>query len=244
VPHNAVLAVVGEINPVLVEQMVREQFEGWKDHGAALIAPSPPSLPGTPAAAPRFVVTHRPSATQSQIRFGCLLPAATQSAVDTRHDVAAQLVQDRLFTQLRQRLGVTYGFSARAAVMRGGAAFLSVDGAVESAKLGTALGVLRDTLKALADTPAPANELDWAKLRNAHRKGTSFMTNQAIVRALLSSRNIGFGWSRQDTYASELAVVTAEAVAQDFQACAAGRPTLSIVGDQSEVQAALKQAWP
>jgi predicted Zn-dependent peptidase len=74
VPGNGVLAVVGEIEPELVETMVREQFEGWKERASALPAPDPPSLPGAIAGAPQFVVTHRPSATQSEIDFGCLLP--------------------------------------------------------------------------------------------------------------------------------------------------------------------------
>jgi zinc protease len=243
VPENAVLAVVGEIDPALVEPMVREQFEGWKNHNAARIAPSPPSVPRASATAPRSVVTHRPGATQNQIRFGCLLPAAMTSALDTRHDVSAQLVQGRLFLELRQTLGVTYGFAARATVMRGGAAYLAIDGAVESAKLGQTLVVLRDVLKALAEAPAPENEIAWAKLRQAHREGTSFMTNDAVAASLLSSRNVGFPIQRHDTYARELDAVTAEAVAQDFRACAAARPTLSIVGDQGAVQAALKQAW-
>lgn len=244
VPRNAVLAVVGEIDPVPVEQMVREQFEGWKDQGSALAAPSPPSLPGGSAAMPQFVVTHRPGATQSQIRFGCLLPAATQSAVDTRHDVAAQLVQDRLFTELRQRLGVTYGFSAMAIVMSGGAAYLAVDGAVETGKLGPALAVLRGTLQALTDTKVSENELGWAKLRQAYRDGASRMTNGAIVRGLLASRNMGYRFDRIDTYAQELAGATAESVQQDLKACGAGRPTLSVVGPQDSVDGALREAWP
>jgi zinc protease len=244
VPQNGVLAVVGEIEPELVEAMVREQFEGWKDGASALSAPAPPSLTGATAAAPQFVVTHRPSATQSQIDFGCLLPAAMTSALDTRHDVSAQLLQDRLFTLLREKLGVTYGLSANAIALRGGAAFLSVNGAVESGKLGPALVALRDSLKALADTKAPGNALAWAKRRNAYRVGTSFMTNDAVVASLLSSRNVGFPFQRHDTYARELDAVTAELTQQDFQVCAAGRPTLAIVGEKSAVQAALKEAWP
>jgi predicted Zn-dependent peptidase len=163
---------------------------------------------------------------------------------DTLHNVSAQLLQNRLFTLLRDRLGVTYGFSANAVALRGSAAFLSVSGAVESGQLGQALGVLRDSLKTLADAKAPDNALAWAKLRNASRVGTSFMTNDAVVASLLSNRNVGFPISRLDTYARELDAVTAELVQQDFQACAGGRPTLSIVGDQTSVQAALKEAWP
>jgi zinc protease len=244
IPQNAVLAVVGEIDPALVEPMVREQFEGWRNHESVLRAPGLPSLRGTGIAAPRFVVTHRPGASQSQIHFGCLLPAALESAMDVRHDVAAQLVQDRMLTQLRQRLGVTYGLSAIARVMRGGTAFLSVNGAVESGKLGPALVVLRDTLKALADTKAPDNELAWAKLRQAHRESTSFMTNEAIVEELLANRNVGFSFESDDTYARELATITGESVQQDFQMCAAGRPTLSIIGDDGAVKSALREAWP
>jgi zinc protease len=244
VPHNAVLAVVGEIDPKLVEAIVREQFEGWKDHASSLPVPPPPSLSRASGAAPRFLVTHRPAATQSQVRFGCLLPAAITSAIDTRHDVSARLIGDRLYHELRQKLGITYGFLAHATVERGGTAYLTVAGAVESGKLGPALVVLRDTLKALASAPAPDHVIARAKLRTAQREGTRFMTNETIVDALLSSRNVGFGFDRHDTYARELDAVTAEAIEQDFQACTAGRPTLSIVGDQGAAQAALREAWP
>jgi predicted Zn-dependent peptidase len=190
VPHNAVLAVVGEIDPKLVEAIVREQFEGWKDHASSLPVPPPPSLSRASGAAPRFLVTHRPAATQSQVRFGCLLPAAITSAIDTRHDVSARLIGDRLYHELRQKLGITYGFLAHATVERGGTAYLTVAGAVESGKLGPALVVLRDTLKALASAPAPDHAIARAKLRTAQREGTRFMTNETIVDALLSSRNV------------------------------------------------------
>jgi hypothetical protein len=164
--------------------------------------------------------------------------------VGARHDVAAELVENKISRWLHEQLGATYGFSAHVTVMRGSAAYLNIVGAVESGKLAPALVALRDTLNGFADAPAPDNDLAWAKVRRAQDHGTSFMTNHAIVARLLGSRNVGYRIDGIDRYASDLSAVSVDAVQQDFQYCKVGRPTLSIVGDWASVHVALKQAYP
>lgn len=243
-PENAVLAVVGEIDLAEVEKIVLEQFQGWTGQGTV----PPPDAPLRPKmqapARPEIVLTHRPGATQAQIQFGCVLRPARTSAIDVRHDVAAQLVGARLGQALRHRLGVTYGIHAVAWVLRGHVAYLEVTGAVERDKLGVSLKVLRETLQALADAPTSDNELAWAKLRVARGRSTRFVANSDIVRALLGDRNLSYDIEGLSAFAEEVAAATAEEVRKDFQWCAASRPTLSIVGDEPALKAGLKEAWP
>ena len=243
-PDNAVLAVVGEIDLAEVEKIVREQFQGWSGRAGGLPPDAPPAPSTRPPAAPEMALTYRPGATQAQIQFGCVLPPVRMSAVEARHDVAAQLAGDRLGQILRQRLGVTYGTRAVAWALRGGVGYLEVTGAVERDKLGVSLKVLRETLQGLADAPASANELAWAKLRLARGRSTTYTANSEIVSALLAHRNMGFDIESLGALADEIAVVTEEEVQRAFQLCAAGRPTLSLVGDEPALQAALKEAWP
>jgi zinc protease len=240
-PRNAVLVVVGEIDPVEVEKIVRDQFEGWKDRGPAPAVPWA-DTPDTYPTAPRYVVTHRPGATQAELRFGCLLPPATKAAVDVQHDVGAAIAGGRLGKVLRQQLGATYGIHATAWVRAGGSSYLEITGAVENGKLGKALATLTSTLTDLATTPASPNALAEAQLALARGNATAHVTNRDIAMALLGARGTGYPVERVDGYAKLLAPVSAEAVQGDFKRCQAGRPTISIVGDEPIVRAAIKEA--
>ncbi|UQA61491.1 M16 family metallopeptidase [Polyangium aurulentum] len=240
-PRNAVLAVIGEIDPTEVEKIVRDQFEGWKDQGPAPAAVTAARMEGEPMA-PRFVVTHRPGATQAEVRFGCLLPPTERAAVEVRHDLVGALVENRLGKVLRQQLGATYGIDANAWVLAGGSSFLEVTGAVENGKLGKALATLTGTLTSLAEAPASPGALAEAKLALARHVATAYVTNGDITRSVLGLRLRGYPLQDGDAYGKLLAAVPAEAVQRDFKRCQGGQPTISILGDEVIVRAAIKEA--
>lgn len=243
-PERAVLSVVGEIDVEAIKGAVSEEFGGWGKGESDLTMPEPASPRADPTTSPVAVITHRPSATQFQVTFGCILPPATKSALDVQHDVLAELVGTRLKQGLRERLGITYGVSATAWVMRGGTAFLQVKGAVEASRLGTSLGLIKETLEKLGQAPVPANELAWAKMRVARSHSGQFMANSDIVSRLLSTMNTGYSPERIEAFADELFAVAAEPLQEDARACLAGRSAVSVVGDETAARAALKQVWP
>jgi zinc protease len=241
-PDRAVMAVVGDVDLDEAEQTIRAELGDWKK-GDIQGSPPSPAI-SEPASGPAVVASHRPGATQFQLRFGCLLPPARTSAVDVQHDVLAQVVEDRLGRVLRERLGITYGIHAFAWAKRGGTALMEVYGAVDAGRFATSLSVLKETLEDLGKAPVSASDLAWAKLRVARSRTGKYMTNDSIVGALLAANNAGFPMDRVDSFATELAEVKAESLMEDARLCAAGRAVVSVVGDEPSARAAIKQVWP
>lgn len=243
VPNNAVLVVVGEVSRTQVEAEVRTHFGGWKRgaHSTQVVAAAEPG--DKPVAAPTFVPTHRPDATQAQIRWGCLLPPVRNRATDVRHDVAAELLTERVSSQLRGQSGVTYGVHATSFVLRGGTAYLEMTGAVDNSKLSMALASIKKSLEDLMLQPVDTQQLARAKLKLVRRNATQFLANQSIAGSVLAMRNLGFPLASLDEGALYFADVTPDQVRADMKACMSGRPTLSIVGDEPSIRAAFKDGW-
>lgn len=134
--------------------------------------------------------------------------------------------------------------SARAVSSYGGTAYLEITAAVETGKLADSLGALDATMRTLAADPVDATALAWAKLRTARSKSLRFMTNGDAASELVRRVALGWGLGSLDAFASDLAGATADDVTQALRACAAGKPTLSIVGDEAAAHAAFRQTWP
>lgn len=243
VPNNAILVVVGEIDHVRTEAAIREFFGGWK-RGAQPVNNVESVVPGkTAVTAPTLVTTHRLDATQAQIRFGCLLPSTQNRGTDARHDLGAELLEERIGELLRQQSGVTYGIHANAFVMRGGTSYVEVSGAVETTKLAISLTTIKQALDKLSQTPADAQELARLKLKIARQHSTQMLSNATIADAVLASRNVGFPLLSLDEEAKYYADVMPEQIQEDFKACMAGRPTLAIVGDEPAARVAFQEGW-
>jgi zinc protease len=242
-PANATLAVVGDFDPTEVSRMIGSSFGNWPGEAIEGGDPAAPKIAASAVPEVRFLVTDRPGATQSQIQFGCLVPGGNKSAaLVTRHEVGARLLQSRLWEVSREKMGATYGVQVDSVALRGGTSYLEAKSAVETGKLAPVLGVLKQALGSLGVGLASQDELAWAKLQRASRSATAEMTNRGIVAAELAKARLGFaggGAGRAD----ELISVSAEDVRTDFQYCLRGNPTLSIVGDERAVRAALKEGW-
>lgn len=241
VPKNAVLAVVGEVEPEQVLAQVRDTFGRWSSSAPPQAPPPPPALPSAKAPAPIFLVTHRPGATQGEIRFGCLLPPAQGSGAERA--VLASLLGERLQDTLRRRLGASYGMHASAHSLRGGAAHLTVRGDVDNGRLPRALIELKRALDALEHGKFAPGEIDAARWRVARSYGTRFLTNASIVSTILGFRNEDRDLTAIDAFPGDLAAVTADALAASFARCNTA-PVLSLVGDEPALRAAIAAAWP
>jgi zinc protease len=244
VPQNAVLAIVGEIDPAEVEERARDIFARWGNPGPAQAPPPPPALAPAPPAGgaprPTVLVTHRPGATQGQIELGCLLPAVGSVA---RYDMMAELLQDRVTDVVRRQLGASYGFRARAVTYRGGAAHLALAGNAAGDRVAEALGAVRRAIILMDQGHWKPGEIEAARWRVARSYGVRYMTNASVVRALLTARNQDRDPGSLDAYPEDLLAVTPEALQADFTRCAAA-PVLSLVGDEPTLRAAVAEVWP
>jgi zinc protease len=240
VPKNAVVAVVGEIEPDEVAARAEETFGRWSDAAPAEPPPPAPVLPSARAPRPSFVVTHRPGATQGEVRLGCLLPPARSRA---RYDVMGSLLGERVTAVVRRQLGASYGFQAGAETLRGGAAGLILEGAIDNAGLAKGLGVVRAALESLEQGRFDPGEVDRSRWRVARGYIVEYGTTAAIAGAILAARNQDRDVAAIDAYPDDLAAVDAAALQEGFARCATA-PVLAVVGDEPTVRAAIAAAWP
>jgi predicted Zn-dependent peptidase len=108
-PHNAALAVVGEVDLKEAEKEVREYFDGWKGTQDPKTEVQRGKL--TERLGPvRIVEIERPGAETTEIRVGCSVEPQGQMDV-----IAMRMLGSRLRTKLgtlaRSTLGGSDGFS-------------------------------------------------------------------------------------------------------------------------------------
>jgi zinc protease len=243
VPRNAVLAIVGEIDPDAVARLVVDELGGWSSDQAAQAPPAAPTIASGPGTSVSFVVTPRPGATQSQLRFGCLLPPPDRGSL-AQYDLAANVSQEQLTDIVRRKLGASYGFHGAIVALRGGATELVVQGDVETASTGRALAAMREALTSFAQGKLDSQAIDRARLRLASHFGVAFDTTRSLVSAILDARNRGASLASIDAYAEDLIRPSPAEIGAVFARCLAGRPVVSIVGDEPAVRAAITEAWP
>jgi zinc protease len=242
VPNDATLVVVGDYDPKEIRKLIADSFGQWKKDPAVTPSLTPAALVAEGSATEaKILVTPRQGATQSELLFGCLLPEAKTASIGARHLVAAEVLSDRLWTAVRIKLGATYGIGARAVYFRGGTSYLQVNGAVETGKLGPVLAAIQGALTTVrTEAPAPAN-LSWAKIKAADGSAVANMLNEGVISGEVKRATMGFAF--ENPADESLESVTGEEVRADLEQCLRSRPTLSIVGDEPTVRAALKEGW-
>lgn len=240
-PENATLVVVGDFEPKDIQAYIDDSFGGWKG-SAATPPPQRPAAQPTGRVETRILTTPRPGGTQGELRFGCQLPEVTTGPMAVRHDLSAEVARNRLWQILRERLGATYGVHAQAARLSGGTAYLDLHANVENGKLAAALGELHQLLEQLAGAPAAGDALLWAKYREASSVALDQMTNGAVASSIFRRSRLALQ-PELAAVRQEIASVSAQDIQADYQYCLGAHPTLSIVGEESVVKAALKQGW-
>ena len=106
-PESALLVAVGDLDPLHLEELVRAQLEEWP---RAELPPRP--SPVAPAAVEEVLLVDRPASEQATICMGLPAPARTDPQWATVRLLSTVLgggASSRLFLELRERRGLTYG---------------------------------------------------------------------------------------------------------------------------------------
>jgi len=123
-PDNAVLAVVGDVDPKAVVASLEAAFKDWKSQGGQRSQPYPPLA----AAGKREVLLlARPEATQSQIRLAC--PGVARNHPDYFPILVANTIlgsgfTSRLTNEIRVQQGLTYNIGSRFRMQRNGGEYV------------------------------------------------------------------------------------------------------------------------
>ncbi len=159
-PGAAELVVVGDVDAAELRRELERTLGTWK--GAAPDVP----LAARPAdARRRAVLVEKPNASQTFVILG--MPGISRGDPD---HVAAQVLfqvlgggsSSRLFRDLREDKGYTYGLAARESAQKlGGVSYLG--GGVRADATGQAIRDMLAQVEALRDVPVPEAELDDAR---------------------------------------------------------------------------------
>ncbi|MGH7731972.1 MAG: M16 family metallopeptidase [Candidatus Eiseniibacteriota bacterium] len=122
-PDNAMLAVVGDVDPEAVRAALDKAFAGWKANGArpgAAYGPVP-QAPGR-----RVLIVNKPEVTQTQIRLACVgVPRNHPDyfPITVANTILGSGFTSRLVNEIRVVQGLTYSISSRFGMLRDAGTF-------------------------------------------------------------------------------------------------------------------------
>jgi zinc protease len=245
-PKNAVLVIVGDIDLAAAEAAARSSFGGWSESTSAIEAPAaavPRATTPASAALPGgsdAIVKHKAGATQAELHLACALPAADarQAAV---YDLAANVIEDELWTRLREDTGSTYGVSADSTVRRGGTAFIGVHADIDNGRFAASMAAVREFWRSAKTNKLSSNYFARARDGMARSRLLGYDLSPALASALVKSWNLGWPLTSIDDEAAMIATIRAEEVSGALRDCARSL-VLAVTGDERLVRAALRAA--
>ena len=155
----------------------------------------------------------------------------------------AAVLRERMWHQVREQMGATYGFYTQVSMARGGAAHLGLAGVVDAQQLGAAMTAVRTALTAYAKDGVPAAELESARSRLLAEQAVSLTTSRAWVGALLNARVLGWDADAVTRRPALLQAVSPADLQNEFAACTQ-RIVVGVIGDESVAKTAVQAAFP
>ncbi len=238
-PNNAILAVVGDVEPEAAFAAVEKVFGDWAPKDVPVVAGSE-----MPAPTRRVVLIDRPGAVQTEIRAGIV-------AIPRKHDdyMAVNLASkilggegaNRLQNVLRSERGLTYGASADMdAFKQGGAIVAQTD--TQTATTGEALRLMIDEFARLPRVAVGQRELAGAQAYLSGSFPLGLETADEIALQVLNVLFYDLDVRDLETYPERINAVTADDVLRVSQAIIkADRLSIVLVGDAGEVLPQLKR---
>ena len=234
-PEGARLVIVGDVDPLKTEPLVRSWLSGWSK-GDGHPAAAAPALPASGA----IELGQRAGATQSQVTLSCRLPDATGKA-RVANDLLAKLLEVKLEEVLRKQLGTTYGVHALANDGVGGVARLTVSTSLSAEDQLRAFSFLHATWMGLGTEGWDLNEINHARWELARDASLWGRTPSGLAQQLVQGWMEGIDPADQERYPATLVALTDLELEESWNVCKAST-VLSVLGDKDGVTAALQKA--
>jgi zinc protease len=215
-PTVSELVVVGDVGEADLKAKLEKALAAWK--GSA--PPRPPAAVAKPGKL-QTVLIEKAGAPQSFVMMG--MPGFERSSADfVAAEVAFQVLgggaASRLFRELREKEGYTYGMYARAEARKlGGTSFIV--GSVKADVTGAATKALLQQLAELREKPVADEELSVARNALLLSLPGDFATAAGIAGKLAEEVVYGLPDDYWDTYAAQVAKVPAadvQSIAQKY----------------------------
>lgn len=243
-PDNASLVFVGDIDMKEARELAQRAFGDWKRPAAPLppaVRDDPPAKAGAP------VVIAMQGAGQAGVAMAG--PTIARSAPDYYTGVVANTLlgggySSRLNQEIRIKRGLSYGISSRIDARRDGGVW-AIGAQTKNESAPEVVAITLDEIKRIAETPAPADELEARKLSVIGGVSRGLETTESLAGTLAAFEGYGVPLAELTTVIDKLAAVTPQqVVAFARKHLEPGVLSIVIAGDAGKFQDALRAKYP
>jgi zinc protease len=238
-PANAILAIVGRVDPQQFEKRTGELFGAWS--GPEPVREHTVYSDRRVAGKGDLVLIDRPELSQAHIRVGFRAPligAKDHYPLTVANALFGEYFNSRLNSILRDRLGLTYAVSSSFSYAREFASF-QISSATRSEAAGHLLNRILDLLAELKAGPIADQEVETAKEYLLGGFPLSTATLGAVAARWLSGQVFALGPEYLNEFLPKVSAVTrpavARAVAEHFDVDV-GHLTVVVAGDAAAIR--------
>jgi zinc protease len=239
-PNNAIFAIVGDVKPAEIVAKLEKTFGAWQRGDVPQTAIPKVSETG-PA---KIYLVNRASSVQTNILLGNLTIERTDPdyyALDVMNQVVGGGASARLFLNLREDKGYTYGAYSRFSASRYRGTFRANTEVRTDVTKGS-MDELMYELKRIRDEKVAQEEFDRAKRTIIGSFALQLESPQGLLGNIVTQKLEGLSADYWDTYTQKIAAITAD----DVQRVAKkyldlSRMQIVAVGDATKITDVLKQ---
>ena len=210
VPQNAILGIAGDVSAKDLLAKLEKRLAGWKKTELQ------PSWPANPVAANarHVLLVHRPNSVQTTVALGNIAidrRSADYPAMIVMNDVIGGGASARLFLNLREEKGYTYGVYSDFSALRYPGPWRA-GGNMRTDVTDGALVEFFKEVRRIRDESVPSKELEESKRSIVASFALSLEQPSRVLNFAITRKLYGLPADYWDTYSSKIAAVTAEDV--------------------------------
>ena len=242
-PQNSVLSIAGDVRARDIVPKLNQLFAEWER--TELVEELPPDP--VPAEAKKIFLVDRPNSAQTTLFMGNIVLDRLDPdhiALTVMNDVIGGGAASRLFINLREEKGYTYGaYSAFSALKYPGAWTAFADVRTEVTE--PAMAEFFNEIRRIREEPVPESELDEVKRSIVAGFALSLEQPARLLRYSTIREIYGFDDDYWDTYPAQIMAVTVEDV-QRVAEKYLDLETIQVVaiGDAGQIKAVMEKYGP
>lgn len=244
IPNNSLLLVVGDFDPVAIESTIKSSFGKVWEKG---VIKTPTMAEVSDIRDQKIYLVNRPGSVQSSIKLGNLGIKKVDPdyfRILVMNDVLGGSAHSRLFENIRESKGYTYGAYSSAASRVYPDAF-SAHADVRTDVTAPSLQEFLYELDRIRNVKASQEELDAAKNYLAGLFQLKLETQSGLAQALLEAGLYKMPDDYLETYTKNIMAVTVDDVRKVARRIiSSGKFVITVVGDAKKIQSDLEMFAP
>jgi len=239
-PQNSTLGIAGAVNAKELIGKLEKSLAGWKQKTVAQSWPQDPAA----ARARKVLLVHRPNSVQTAVALGNIAidrRSADYSAMVVMNDIIGGGASARLFLNLREEKGYTYGVYSDFSALRFAGPWRAA-GNMRTEVTDGALVEFFKEIRRIRDEPVPGKELAESKRSIVASFALSLEQPSRVLNFAITRKLYGLPADYWEKYPGKIAAVSA----QDVQRVARkylDPDTLQVVavGDATKIKSVLEK---